>query len=175
MTEVVRESVKVLNECIELQNAKSRDYQNDVSSVKQADYYRLGINSIYDMMHTKMLRLRSLIETAEKSPTTSPKFESLEDTAKDLINYSSFFVSYLRGKIDGQSSDIDMFNRPRPAVVFPVAPNYPIPGSTGDYTKGMFGIGSSVVLLNEVEHDEAIYVPATGNLSGTARPVKKAE
>lgn len=112
MTE--RESIKVLRECIELQDAKSKDYQSKASSVKQADYYRLGVDSIYDMMHTKMLRLMSLMETAKADPKTTPKFESLEDTAKDLINYTSFFAAYIRGGVDGQDPNRDMFNREKP-------------------------------------------------------------
>lgn len=107
-----RASVKVLRECIELQNQKANDYQNDVSSVKQADYYRLGVDSIYDMMHTKMLRLKSLMETAKSNSASTPKFESLKDTAKDLINYASFFAAWLENGIDGQNPDNDMFNRP---------------------------------------------------------------
>jgi len=107
-----RASVKVLRECIELQNQKASDYQNDVSSVKQADYYRLGVDSIYDMMHTKMLRLKSLMETAKSNSNNTPKFESLKDTAKDLINYASFFAAWLENGIDGQNPDNDMFNRP---------------------------------------------------------------
>ena len=107
-----RTSVKVLRECIELQNQKANDYQNDVSSVKQADYYRLGVDSIYDMMHTKMLRLKSLMETAKSNANSTPKFESLKDTTKDLINYASFFAAWLENGIDGQNPDNDMFNRP---------------------------------------------------------------
>jgi hypothetical protein len=106
-----RVSVTVLEECIKLQIAKATDYQNDVSSVKQADYYRLGVDSIYDMMHTKMLRLKSLMETAKANPDSKPNFEGLEDTAKDLINYSSFFAAWIRGGIDGQDLNRDMFNR----------------------------------------------------------------
>ncbi len=104
-------SITVLRECIELQKRKSEDYQNTASTVKQADYYRLGVDSIYDMMHTKMLRLLSLLE-ASKAGVTQPNFESLEDTAKDLINYSSFFTAYIRHQIDGQSKDHNIFNQP---------------------------------------------------------------
>ena len=38
-------------------------------------------------------------------------FESLEDSCVDAINYLSFVVSYLRGGIDGQSHECDIFNR----------------------------------------------------------------
>ena len=44
-------------------------------------------------------------------PNYKPNFESLEDSGKDLINYGSFFVAYIRGGIDGQSTDRDFLNR----------------------------------------------------------------
>lgn len=103
-------SVNVLNECIDLQLKKSRDYQNPNSTVKQADYYPNGITTIHDIMHAKMLRMKSVME-AMQSSDYDPNFESLEDSAKDLINYASFFVSYCRGGIDGQVSTKDAFNR----------------------------------------------------------------
>lgn len=106
-----RESVAVLRECIELQLMKSKDYQNDVSDVKQADHYLRGIDTIYDMLHQKMLRARSLLDVARQFPDTTPKFESIEDTFKDIVNYASFAVSYCRGKMDGQHKDRDIFNR----------------------------------------------------------------
>lgn len=106
-----RESVKVLEECITLQLAKSRDYQSDVSDVKQADHYLRGIDTIYDMIHQKMLRARSLMAVARENPDSQPNFESLEDTFKDIINYASFAVSYSRGRMDGQSESRDVFNR----------------------------------------------------------------
>jgi len=108
---VQRESVAVLHECIDLQNQKGADYQSAVSRVKQADYYPNGITTIHDIMHAKMLRIKSLMEKAAALGSSDPNFESLEDSAKDLINYSSFFVAYLRGKVDGQDSSTDMFNR----------------------------------------------------------------
>lgn len=105
------ESVNVLKECIELQLKKSRDYQNPNSSVKQADYYPSGVLTIQEIMHAKMLRLRSVMEATLSDPNYSQNFESLEDSAKDLINYASFFVAYSRGKINGQDPNKDAFNR----------------------------------------------------------------
>lgn len=103
-----RESIKVLSECAEVQRRKSADYQNAKSTIKQADHYRRGIDTITDMIHQKLLRAISLIESGE-----APKNEALEDTYIDMINYASFAVSYLRGKMDGQRPDRDVFNRPR--------------------------------------------------------------
>jgi hypothetical protein len=101
-----RESIKVLRECIELQLRKSKDYQNPSSRVVQAMHYRRGIDTIHDIIHQKLLRAQSLLE----SPT-SPSFESLEDTYKDMINYASFAIAYMRGRMEGQDPGRDMFNR----------------------------------------------------------------
>jgi hypothetical protein len=104
------ESVNVLQECVELQLKKSRDYQNPNSTVKQADYYPNGIVTIHDIMHAKMLRMKSVME-AMQADGYDPNFESLEDSAKDLINYASFFVAYCRGGINGQDPTKNVFNR----------------------------------------------------------------
>jgi hypothetical protein len=106
-----RESLKVLDECKAVQIKKSADYQNPLSTVKQADHYPHGIQTIMDMVHQKNLRAKSLIETVQHNPQISPNFESLEDTLKDMINYLSFAVSFIRGKMDGQDIGKDMFNR----------------------------------------------------------------
>ena len=103
---VKKESVEVLKECIELQNRKSQDYQSKESNVTQAMHYRRGVDSIHDIIQGKCYRAQSLLESSG-----DPNFESLEDTYKDIINYCSFAVSYMRGKMEGQSSDRDMFNK----------------------------------------------------------------
>jgi hypothetical protein len=53
----------------------------------------------------------SVIEAMENDPEYQPNFESIEDSGKDLINYSSFLVAYMRGKVDGQEADRDFLNR----------------------------------------------------------------
>ena len=98
-----KESVKILEECIELQLAKSKDYQNPNSTIKQAMHYRRGVDTIHDMIHQKLLRAQSLLEA--DVGLEERQFETLEDTYKDMINYCSFAVSYLRGKMDGQEKD----------------------------------------------------------------------
>jgi hypothetical protein len=106
-----RESVKVLQECIDLQIRKSQDYQNPNSNIVQAMHYRRGVSTIHDMIHQKLLRAQSLLEPIENGELRNPNFESLEDTYKDLINYASFAVSYIRGQMEGQDPDRDMLNR----------------------------------------------------------------
>jgi hypothetical protein len=103
-----RESIKVLQECIEVQIKKSNDYQNPNSNVTQAIYYRRGIDSIHDIIQGKVYRAQSLIESGD-----IPNYESLEDSYKDLINYASFAVAWLRYGIPGQDPDLDIFNANR--------------------------------------------------------------
>ena len=107
-----RESVNVLRECIELQLKKSRDYQNPHSTVLQAHYYPSGVRTIHEIMHAKMLRIKSVMEAMESDPAYSPNFESLEDSFKDLINYSSFAVAWCRKGVPGQDENTDFLNRP---------------------------------------------------------------
>lgn len=104
-----RASVKVLKEAIELQNRKSQDYQNPLSRVRQADHYPRGVYTILDTVNGKILRMYSVLETMEAGGKIN--FESVEDSAIDAINYLSFIVAYLRGDIDGQTPDKDIFNR----------------------------------------------------------------
>jgi len=103
----MKESLRVLQECAELQTKKSNDYQNQESNVTQAMHYRRGVDSIHDIINGKMLRAQSLLEAGTHG---EPNFESLEDTYKDMINYASFAVSYMRGQMEGQDSTRDMFN-----------------------------------------------------------------
>ena len=102
-----KESVAVLQECMDLQLRKSKDYQSDTSNVTQSMHYRRGVDTIHDIIIGKLMRATSLLESGN-----NPNFESLEDTYKDMINYASFAVSYMRGKMDGQQSGRDMFNKP---------------------------------------------------------------
>jgi hypothetical protein len=105
----MRESIKVLQECAELQDRKSKDYQNERSRIRQADHYPRGCATILDMVHQKMTRIYSVMEGMEYGETAN--FESLEDSAKDAINYLSFFVSYSRGKMEGQDPGRNFLNK----------------------------------------------------------------
>ena len=107
----MKESLKVLQECAELQQRKSQDYQNDKSRIRQADHYPRGCATILDMVHQKITRMYSVMESMEQG--NSINFESLEDSAIDAINYLSFFVSYSRGQMDGQNPNNDFVNRPK--------------------------------------------------------------
>lgn len=107
------EPMKILDECREIMRKKSNDYQNPHSRIKQADYYPSGVATILDIIHAKVLRMRSVVEAMQHDPNYKPNFESFEDSCKDLINYAAFAASYSRGKIDGQAFGHDFLNRPR--------------------------------------------------------------
>lgn len=109
MTKFSRPSANILLEAAELQERKSLDYQNPLSRVRQADHYPRGVYTILDTVNGKLLRMYSVLETMEAGGKIN--FESVEDSAIDAINYLSFIVAYLRGEIDGQSPDKDIFNR----------------------------------------------------------------
>lgn len=106
-----KESVKVLKECAELQLKKSNDYQNPNSRIRQADYYQHGVATILDVIYGKVLRAYSVMEAMDSDPNYKPNFESMEDSFKDMINYASFAVAYIRGKVDGQHPDRDFMNK----------------------------------------------------------------
>ena len=113
-TDKMTMAMLVLEECISVQRNKSNDYQNGRSGVTQAMHYRRGIDSIHDIIQSKVLRAQSLIEAGG-----DPNYESIEDSYKDLINYAAFAVAWLRGALPGQSTDRDMFNRPSVSTARP--------------------------------------------------------
>jgi len=104
-----RESANILLEAAALQERKGQDYQNPLSRVRQADHYPRGVYTILDTINGKMLRMYSVLETMEAGGNVN--FESVEDSAIDMINYASFLVAYMRGDIDGQEPNKDIFNR----------------------------------------------------------------
>jgi hypothetical protein len=104
-----RASVGILKEAIELQILKGNDYNNPASRVTQADYYPNGVLTILDTCQAKVFRMYSVLDTMNSGGKVN--FESIEDSALDLINYASFIVAYVRGEVPGQKPDRDIFNR----------------------------------------------------------------
>ncbi len=105
-----RPSANILLEAAEIQEKKGLDYNNAISRVQQADYYVHGVWSIMDTIHGKYLRMVSVLETMEAGGKVN--YESVEDSALDLINYTSFLAAYMRGEVPGQRPDRDIFNKP---------------------------------------------------------------
>lgn len=109
MTQYTRASANILLEAADLQERKGQDYNNANSSVQQADYYPRGVWSVMDIINAKYLRMVSVLETMEQGGKAN--FESVEDSAIDLINYASFLAAYMRGQIPGQDPSKDIFGR----------------------------------------------------------------
>lgn len=82
----------VLSEAAALQKQKAEDYNSKDSEAKQ-EYFPYGHYSYLQMISTKVKRLES-IAFNEKNPN----FESAYDSVLDLINYASFYGSYLKKK-----------------------------------------------------------------------------
>lgn len=98
-------SIEFLQRCIETQKKKGEDYNKNIP---QSLYYPRGIDTIYDLMHTKMLRIKSCMIKLKNNEDTN--FESITDSVVDLVNYSSFFVSYLNKQMNGQCLLKNEFN-----------------------------------------------------------------
>ena len=62
-------------------------------------------------MTGKINRMHSVLDAMRDDDNYMENFESLQDSAIDLINYSAFFSSYLDSDIDGQTPERDIFNR----------------------------------------------------------------
>jgi hypothetical protein len=104
-----RASANILLEAAAIQEKKGNDYNNSASRVQQADYYEHGVWTILDIIKAKYLRMVSVLETQESGGVVN--YESVEDSAIDMINYASFVVAYIRGEVPGQSKDRDIFNK----------------------------------------------------------------
>ncbi len=87
----------ILDDCKELLLRKGQDYNN--GRVKMGDYYPRGVHSVIDIMNAKILRMYSLLESGKDA-----NFESIEDSAKDLINYAGIFIGISRGLIKTPAS-----------------------------------------------------------------------
>jgi len=108
-------SSKILQECIDLQVKKSQDYQSESSRIQAADYYPRGVETIYDILNMKMLRIKSVMYALKEDTKYGQNFESLEDSLKDLVNYASFGIAFIRGELEGMEENVDMFNRLLPS------------------------------------------------------------
>ena len=104
-----RPSANILLEAAEIQEKKGNDYNNAISRVKQADYYEHGVWTLLDIIKAKYLRMVSVLEIQEAGGAAN--YESVEDSAIDMINYASFVVAYMRGQVPGQDLDRDIFNK----------------------------------------------------------------
>lgn len=103
--------LEILKTAAELIAKKGNDYQNPKSRIKQADYYPNGVQTILDIMTGKVNRMHSVLDAMKNDDQYVENFESLHDSAVDLINYAAFFAAYLDHDIDGQCQTRDIFNQ----------------------------------------------------------------
>lgn len=75
-----------------LATKKDQDYGK--GGITRDSYFPFGIVSYAQLMHMKTLRICSLVQPG----AGTPNFESLEDSIKDLYNYTRFTMKYLETK-----------------------------------------------------------------------------
>jgi hypothetical protein len=56
-----------------------------------------------------MTRVRSLVQKMIRGG--KPENESIADTMRDSINYATFAISWIQGKLEGQNPKHDIFNQ----------------------------------------------------------------
>lgn len=82
-------ALDIIDQAKALKLRKSEDYQG--SQFTEEDYFPFGHTSYIHMMHTKMLRIRSV---AEKS-AAEVNHESLTDSLIDMINYAAMYAAWI--------------------------------------------------------------------------------
>lgn len=83
----------------QLRESKGRDY-NDVPGGRDA-YFPFGHFSYAHMLHTKNLRVQSLLSAMQKGRPIN--HEGLYDTVRDLVNYGTYYCEAIR---DGRLADV---------------------------------------------------------------------
>ena len=89
-------AIQILKDAADLKQRKSEDYQGGRWS--EEDYFPFGHQSYMHMIHTKYLRMRSVMDQ------NNPNFESLEDTLIDMINYCAMYAAWLENERNGDGS-----------------------------------------------------------------------
>lgn len=69
---------------------KGQDYNH---AVKLEEYFPFGDRSHVQMIYVKAMRLRSLVQQDRQ-----PNFDSVLDTAQDLLAYTAFYLDFLEKK-----------------------------------------------------------------------------
>lgn len=87
-------AIDIMNRAIDLKLQKSKDYQG--SQFTEEDYFPFGHLSFIHMLHTKLLRIRSVAEQVGQGD--KPNFESLSDSLIDMINYSAMYAAWVENQ-----------------------------------------------------------------------------
>ena len=80
--------LQLIEPAIKLVDRKGEDY--NVGSIQLHEYFPFKDKSYQQMLHMKVLRMRSLLDKG-----STPNFDSMLDSLYDLINYSVFYLEYL--------------------------------------------------------------------------------
>lgn len=84
---------KVMADCRSISVAKSKDYGT-------GNLTKHGVHGIVIRMSDKQARLENLLSIIQQDPNAGPAVdESIEDTAKDMVNYAVYLVLMMNGKI----------------------------------------------------------------------------
>ena len=92
-------AIDILKRAQELKARKEGDYLN--TDIKETDYFPFGHGSYIQMLHTKMLRIRSV---ASKDTVNN---ESLADSLVDMINYAAMYAAW----VENSAAPVDNTNR----------------------------------------------------------------
>lgn len=93
MTE--EEYLRTIMPAIKIVVRKSQDYN---SNVQVSEYFPFGELSYIHMLNLKVTRLRNLAQNDTQDQKVN--FESMYDTALDLINYAVYYLKYLQEQND---------------------------------------------------------------------------
>lgn len=105
-----RFAIDFLENCKEFMLKKAADYNNEMSSVRSADYYLRGADDMLFNIREKYLRITSVLDIMKAGG--EPNFDSLQDSFRDLAIFAAMFAEWCAGKMDGQDISRDIFNRP---------------------------------------------------------------
>lgn len=79
--------LELIEPAIKLVDRKGEDYNQTISL---HEYFPFKDASYQQMLHMKVLRMRSLLGKG-----SAPNFDSMLDSVYDLLNYAVFYLEYL--------------------------------------------------------------------------------
>jgi len=83
--------LELLEPLTDLMETKHEDYgSNEKGSIPLSVYFPFGHRSYVQMLYVKTMRLVALVDSGKE-----PNHEKIEDTVRDLVNYSVFYLDYL--------------------------------------------------------------------------------
>ena len=83
--------LELIEPALKLVVSKGQDY--NANAIQLAEYFPFKDKSYQQMLHMKVLRMRSLLDKG-----SAPNHDSLLDSVYDLVNYAVFYLDYLEPK-----------------------------------------------------------------------------